>query len=269
VKYSVISSSVAACTFFICMNSYALWYANLDFEAESPNTTPGCVLDTTFIKDYFDFRLNPVELNWKKYPFRWEGGGQNSLLFQSNGSTVLRVQSTPTPISNEKDRAEYIAHDNILPDQEYYFKFDVYIPFNTTSYPYPDNWFILMQVRQNGGKYQSPSLSINYKMDGSLAVVGRSEQDGYRELIGIPLTTRRNTWFTILVHFRMGENGIVRILDNNQWTPFQYFDLKWNDCVEIPCADTYSLRFGIYRGSTTKPTFLNFDNVMLYDSIPY
>lgn len=279
----------------------AIWHAHLDFEDTTGNPAiTGCSIDETDgrLTDYFNYGYTGTDAykNWKRYSLDIGGGGSltvNRFSTQVNGvnsdpwySKVIRLNTGSTPpdlcddpnnMSTCKDRAEYTVTPAIQSGHEYYFRFRLYIPMSA-EYPAPTKWFKVMQVRQNGAYDESPPLSINYQRDGegkpmlSVSFLGSDPAGGphlSQRAFYTSLEGKMNQWNEITLRFKMGAGGYAQLFFNGQASQVMNWDLAYNtnDCPG--CVDTYTLKFGIYRGGPSGPMFLNYDDVMLYDTVPY
>lgn len=252
----------------------------LDFEQLSPDgTSQNTTIDNSAgtLNDFYPYGYTAAFINlsysWRfitadtpKPQFISRAVGNNALRMNLNGSAT-----------KEKDRTEYILNSNIIGGRGYYLFYDVFIPngiVNNVNYPLPTDWFILTQVWQS--PLHSPPLSINYSADngGELHVVGRNLDDPYEVLIRIPWKNKFNQWVKLGLYFKMGPQGEVRAFYDNKWTPEEAvpavpFNLNFSDDCPAYCTGNFVLRFGIYRGKSLSPMFIDFDNVALYDSEPF
>lgn len=240
----------------------------------------------------------------KLFGYKQDGGGDSApIIFTNNGSKVIRLQTSATPHSEKKDRAELIVSQGVQHRQTYYLGFKFYIPHNEESYPHPsgpDDWFILTQLRQNTGQLpddlvctpestppgcHSPSLSIELRGD-KLVVVGRHDKiwlgeelidDGYEALMERSLEGLYNQWLHLILSFNLDDDeGKVTLWFNGEQPQTTEYDLRYNcdedgvgedDCEGVDGLGNYlfssTLKFGVYRSPQSTPYFINFDDYRL------
>jgi hypothetical protein len=198
-----------------------------------------------------------------------EGGGQNPVICTSSG--VPRIL-TPTLNSSDKDRCEIIVDQNILADQTYYVGFNVYIPYDAVSLPFPNNWFMLTQFRQNGDGTHNPGLSIDLTTSGSdlnLSLVARSDgSDTYEQLYNQKLNGSSddwyfNRWFNVIIKAHISNSGVARMWIYRPWNNNGIDSGDKTHDMLLPLSETAStLKFGLYRGVSSNANVygINFSN---------
>jgi len=107
----------------------------------------------------------------------------------------------------------------------------------------------------SGGRRAAPPLSLNLEPNGDLSLVARDDGDTYDRLWSGPLP--RGRWVRLVLGFRMGQTGRVRLWRDDRLVADRNQPLGWA-AGERRCV----LKTGLYRGAKT-PFEIRLDNVSL------
>ncbi len=213
--------------------------------------------DTYYRLDFDGARLNRQGLfeDGHKFALRTEGGGQPGriVLDRRKGSKVLVLRTTATPAGAKKDRAEVQIYSGITFGREWFVGLEVFIP---RADVFSDTWNVLLQCHQ-AGTLRTPPLSLNLEPNGDLSLVARGDADSYDRLWSGPLP--RGRWVQLVLGFRMGQDGRVRLWQDGRLVTSQRRPLSGWAAGERRCV----LKTGLYRGSAPTPFEIRLDNVML------
>jgi Polysaccharide lyase len=124
--------------------------------------------------------------------------------------------------------------------------------------PPSDTWHLLLQCHQAGTQLPPP-ISLNLEPDGNLSLVVRDDADTYARLWSGPLP--RGRWVRLVLGFRMGRDGQVRLWQDGRQVVYRRQPLGW-----AAGARRCVLKTGLYRGAATTPFTIRLDDIALGDS---
>lgn len=209
----------------------------------------------------------------KTYAFKQFGGGLNPIIFPHEYFNRIRLSANSS--TEDRDRSEILVSAGVAHAKTYHMGFNLYIPYGE-GYPFPDNWFIMMQLRQNGAGSHSPGLSLDLATTGSnwfLSLVARGD-GGYKKLFSQKLNGSGNDWFfnrwfNVIIKFELHEEGRAQIFIDRPWGGAGISSNEYtHNMLNSTLVSNYSsLKFGVYRGQTssTNTYFVNFSNFRLGD----
>jgi hypothetical protein len=169
------------------------------------------------------------------------------------GTTALRVDVLPS--TEVKDRNEFQHHANLPFNYNSYTAFMLYVP---EDVPNPESWHIFYQWWQYSP--QSPPMSLDFMSNGNYSLVLRNDIDGYEQIYTEPLP--RGQWVKFLVQhsFGLSGTGYVKLWVND------VFKLDYTGTIGWYSAEGHydiNGKFGIYRGGTSKPCTMYFDELRI------
>ena len=215
--------------------------------------------DTYYQLDFDDARIRDGAVHEDGRPFRLRrnGGGQPArIIFDPDkGSDVLELRTTPTPAGAESDRSELQIYSGVEYGRRFFLGFRLFVPADTV---FSDTWHLLVQCHQAGTQL-SPPLSLNLEPSGALSLVVRDDGDPYEQLWSGPLP--RGRWVPVVLGFRLGRNGRVRLWIDGRVMTTRQQPLGWA-AGERRCV----LKAGLYRGPADTGFVLRLDDVRLADS---
>jgi len=190
----------------------------------------------------------------RKFTYRTQGGGLPARILpdRQKGSGVLVLRTEATPAGAKKDRAEVQIYSGITFDRDWFVGLEVLVPRAVT---FSDTWHLLLQCPQ-AGTGRPPPLSLNLEPNGDLSLVARDDGDTYDRLWSGPLP--RGRWVQLVLGFRMGKSGRVRLWQDGRLVASHRQPLGWA-AGERRCV----LKTGLYRGAATTPFEIRLDNVTL------
>jgi hypothetical protein len=212
---------------------------------------------------YYSLEMDPAKLTAKGlredkrvFPIRREGGGTRAKIVRdaSAGSKVLELNASPTPTASAKDRSELRIYSGINFNRTWFLGMRVR-PIGIVE---DGAWHLFMQCHQTGSQLPPP-LSLNLETGDRFSLIARSSDDAYERLWTGPMP--QGKWTDIIMSFRMGEKGYVRLWVNGRSVTTQRVPLRW-DGFEDRCV----LKTGIYRAASKRPFQMRFDNIRLGDS---
>lgn len=202
-------------------------------------------------------RLIPKGLSEDNRPYdvTREGGGIAPRITYdaSAGSKVLVLETTSTPEAALKDRAEMRIFSGVTFDRTLFLGMRV----KYSGQVDPEAWHLFAQCHQ-AGTGKSPPLSLNLLPGGQMALVARTSEDSYERLWSGPMQAGR--WHDVVIGFRMGEKGHVRLWLNGRKLTEQRLPLRWKGHAER-CV----LKTGIYRAASDAPFQMRLDDIRLGD----
>ncbi|MGX9353373.1 heparin lyase I family protein (plasmid) [Shimia sp. W99] len=217
------------------------------------------VADTYYQLDFDDtaIRGNAVHEDGRTFQLHRDGGGQPARILHDpgKGSDVLELRTTPTPSSAGRDRSELQIYSGVDYGRQFSLGFRLFVPDGSV---FSDDWHLLMQCHQ-AGTTLSPPLSLNLEPSGALSLVVRDDTDPYERLWSGPLP--RGRWVPVVLEFRLGENGRLRLWVNERNVSTHRQPLGWAT-GESRCV----LKIGLYRGPAETGFALRLDDIRLGDS---
>jgi len=194
----------------------------------------------------------------RDYAVTREGGGTAPrIVFDARAnSDVLVLGSQSTPNGFEKDRSEMRIYSGTEFDRTWFLGMRVMQP--QPQAVAPGNWHVFMQCHQ-AGTGKSPPVSLNLEEGGQFSLIARSSEDTYRKLWQGAMPAGR--WMDIVLAFRMGAQGYVRLWVNGRAVSEHRLPLRWTGHEER-CV----LKTGVYRGASDRPVEMRFDDIRLGDS---
>ena len=187
-----------------------------------------------------------------RFRLRTEGGGTTPKL--TTGLLVLHTDASPPGAT--RDRAELQITSAIEFDRMWFLGMRVMQPFEDPIAP--GQWHLFMQCPQWGAT-TPPPLSLNMEPGGLFSLVARSDVDRYERLWVGPMPVGR--WLDLVIGFRMGERGHVRLWVNGTKVADVRTVLRWK-----AGQDRCTLKTGVYRAPGNAPFEMWFDDIRLGDT---
>ena len=214
--------------------------------------------DTYYSLEMEKAQLTPKGLteDGRPYAVTREGGGvRPKIIYDTRaGSKVLVLETSSTPQGDVKDRAELQIYSGITFNRTWFMGMRV----RPQGIVAPGAWQLFMQCHQAGSQVPPP-LSLNLEAGGVFSLIARSSADAYERLWTGDLPTGR--WTDIVIGFRMGAKGHVRLWVNDKQVTEHRVPLRWKG-YEDRCV----LKTGVYRAASDTPFQMRFDDIRLGDS---
>ena len=213
-------------------------------------------------KTYYSLEMDQARLtpqgmreDGRHYKITREGGGKAAQISQDPiaGSKVLVLGTSATPQASTKDRAEMRIYSGITFDRTWFLGLRAM----TQGTVAKDAWHLMMQCHQTGSA-KSPPLSLNLEAGNKISLIARSSQDAYERLWTGDMP--QGQWADIVVGFRMGAKGHVRLWMDGRLVVERRLPLRW-DGYQDRCV----LKTGLYRSASDRPFQMRFDDIRLGD----
>ena len=210
--------------------------------------------DTYYTLDMEQASISGGRLNEDGHQFRLrtEGGGSAPRLT----SGLLMIHTDASPRGATRDRAEVHITSATKFGRTWFLGMRVMRPFDDPIAP--GQWHLFMQCPQWGAT-SPPPLSLNMEQGGRFSLVARSDADRYERLWTGPMPVGR--WMDLVVGFRMGDRGHVRLWVDGRKVADVRTVLRWKKG-----QDRCTLKTGLYRAPGDAPFEMWFDDIRLGDT---